>query len=347
MTDIYTTSPVSYVGRLGIFDQLMASLIRQNVTYKIAATPEEGMRIFDAVLPDGVLLQREYLQHSGTLNPAMLIRYLHTAIRINGGKVYYNRKVTGLNKSKNGWLISYRDSDAAEDFELEIDRVVSAAGPFTGQLLKEVAPYFDELINPQRVFLCFFEIDPKRYNELSNKNKEKLIHAFPVINSSKGGRMGSFFSMIESFTSDSIPIIKIGGHFQRSSISDLDEVWRKEVNAEEQEWSRSNLLDYFHMLRIPIGNEDLQFHDDYSCVYSLTESEVPLVTPIIGDDGNPDTTFVVLGGMSGVGAKGTLTYGKVAADLMIGNEPQTEEEIQLHDAFGYRRLSAYYQSREN
>jgi len=39
MKDIYTTSPVTYVGRITIFEKLMASLIRQNVDYKIASNP--------------------------------------------------------------------------------------------------------------------------------------------------------------------------------------------------------------------------------------------------------------------------------------------------------------------
>ena len=67
--DLYTTSPVTYVGRNRIYDKLYASLIRQKINYEIASTTEEGRNKFQVDLPEDVLMQREYNTYSGTLNP--------------------------------------------------------------------------------------------------------------------------------------------------------------------------------------------------------------------------------------------------------------------------------------
>jgi len=56
---IYNTNPVTYVGRQAIYDQLLASLLRQEIDYALALTPEEGQAKFDVQLPQGVLIQRE------------------------------------------------------------------------------------------------------------------------------------------------------------------------------------------------------------------------------------------------------------------------------------------------
>ncbi len=105
------------------------------------------------------------------------------------------------------------------------------------------------------------------------------------------------------------------GHHQRSAIEDLDLIWQKELSQEVLDWSLNSTTEYLRMLRIPIRLEDLQQVDGYSCVYSLTASEVPLVSNLIAKDRTADPNFVVLGGMSGVGAKGAMSYGLIAADL--------------------------------
>ena len=53
------------------------------------------------------------------------------------------------------------------------------------------------------------------------------------------------FSMIEKYE-DEIPIIKIGGHYNRSEISDLDQVWKQEVTENEIDWSKSRVIEYLH-----------------------------------------------------------------------------------------------------
>ena len=92
MEDIYTTSPVTYVGRTRIHDRLLASLERQAVKYDMATSPLEGKEMYNVELPDSVLMQREYNLHSGMINPQALIQKLHQAIRNKGGRVEYGTK---------------------------------------------------------------------------------------------------------------------------------------------------------------------------------------------------------------------------------------------------------------
>ena len=127
------------------------------------------------------------------------------------------------------------------------------------------------------------------------------------------------FAMIEKYE-DEVPIIKIGGHYNRSEISDLDEVWKKEVTQSEIDWSREQTMEYFQMMNIPIQADDLIHYHDFSCVYSLTESEVPIVDHIRTSDSQADSNFILMGGFSGVGAKGSLAYGVLASDLLLNND---------------------------
>lgn len=41
----------------------------------------------------------------------------------------------------------------------------------SGNLLKEIAPYFSQLINPQRVFLAFLKIRSDAYHSLTDKQR--------------------------------------------------------------------------------------------------------------------------------------------------------------------------------
>lgn len=338
MEDIYTTSPVTYVGRIGIYDRLMASLKRQEVKYDIAANPKEGQELYNVILPDSVLMQREYNLHSGTINPEALIRKLHQAIRKKGGQVEYGTKIEKLtyDTTAQGYRLSMTKNGNTQPILAQ--KVISALGPYTGTILQDVAPYLDTLISPQRVFLAFFRVDPKVYQSLTEEQKQKLQQFYPVINSSKGTRAGSFFSMIEYYDPEGNPIIKIGGHFQRSDIEDLDQVWQKELNQTEIDWSLNSTARYFQMLDLPIKQEDIQWVKGYSCVYSLTATEVPIVSPIIGSDRTPRTDFVVLGGMSGVGAKGAMSYGLIAADWMTHREEQDSMYTVVKKALGFERL---------
>ena len=343
ISDIYTTQPVSYLGKMTIHDKLLASLIRQEVDYKMAVTPEEAKKMFDVDLPEDVLLQREYNNYSGTINPEQLINYLHQGININHGEVRYNSEVRSLKKVEGLYEIEILDKTKDLTYTLKSKKVISAAGPYTGVLLKDVAPYFDDLINPQRVFLAFYKIRKEVYKDLPESDIQKLKDAYPVINSSKGTRDGTFFSMIEYYE-DGIPVIKIGGHFQRSVVKDMDQVWRLDLNQNERDWALNSTLGYFQLLGLPISEEDIIFDHGYSCVYSLTDNEVPLVTPVLGEGSQLDKSLIVLGGMSGVGAKGAMTYGLLASDILKNQESRTDTMYtHVRSVMGSSRLVDYIQ----
>lgn len=338
MKDVYTTSPVTYVGRTRIYERLLSSLKRQQVKYDVASSPEEGRKLYDVLLPDSVLMQREYNLHSGTINPRALIQKLHQAIRTKGGKVEYQTKVLAVKFDTLSKSYHLELEKEGQTHQVTTQKLVSALGPYTGSLIKDVAPYLDSLITPQRVFLAFFRVNPQVYHRLSPEQKQKLQQFYPVINSSKGTRAGSFFSMIEYYDSDGIPVIKIGGHFQRSAIEDLDQVWQKDLSKEELDWSLQSTAGYLRMLQLPIEMKDLNLVDGYSCVYSLTKTEVPLVSNLIASNGTSDPNFVVLGGMSGVGAKGAMTYGLIAADLFSQREEPDSMYWVVRKALGFERL---------
>jgi hypothetical protein len=93
------------------------------------------------------------------------------------------------------------------------------------------------------------------------------------------------------------------------------------------------------MLNLPVQEEDLQFISGYSCVYSLTESEIPYVANIISEDGEVDPDFVIVGGMSGVGAKGSLAYGLIASNLLLQKTDSSAMYQKAVQALGTGRLS--------
>jgi len=336
--DIYTTSAVTYVGRSRIYERLLASLERQQIKYDIATTKAEGEEKYDVLLPDSVLMQREYNLHSGTINPRALIQHLHHAITKKGSRVHYNMTVTQIACDSASNLYHLTVDENGKQRVIQAQKVVSAVGPYTGRLLKDMAPYLDTLINPQRVFLAFLKVNAAVYDSMTAVQKQKVQDYYPVINSSAGTRLGSFFSMIEYYDEQNHPIIKIGGHFQRSKVADLNDIWKTDLSESEIEWSLNSTAGYFRMLNLPVGKQDFEVVDGYSCVYSLTKSEVPIVSPLLQADGEPNQDVVVLGGMSGVGAKGAMTYGLIAANLLLQKEEPDSMYRVTAEALGFDRL---------
>ena len=337
MDDVYVTSPVNYVRHISGLDS-QGWLSEQPDPIEMAATPAEARERFDIKLPEDAYIVREYKDYSGTINPGAVITALHRGTSLLGGRVAYGQRVTRLSRDGAGFELEVSDVESGRKRTLATPKVVSAAGPYTGSLLADVAADFDRLINPQRVFLAFFEVAPDFWGGLSPAKQQGLKDLFPAINSTLQTRASGSFSMIERYTDRGTPVIKIGGHFQRTDIDDLDAVWQQSLSDAEISWSYEALLHHLALLDVGFTEAELLMESGYSCVYSLTESEVPYVTNALTADGNPDPNLVVVGGMSGVGAKGSLAYGVLAADLLLDRTETDPVYLAAREAFGFERM---------
>ena len=337
MDDVYVTSPVNYVRHISRLDG-QGWLSEQPDRIEMAATPAEARELFDIKLSADTYIVREYKDYSGTINPGAVIKALHRGTTYAGGQVAYGKRVTGLTRAEGGFTLVVTDDETGVSETIESPKVVSAAGPYTGTLLKDVAPEFDNLITPRRVFLAFFEVEPAFWNSLPANKQQGLKDLFPGINSTRQSRATGSFSMIERYTERGTPVIKIGGHFQRTDIDDLDSVWQQSLTDEEVSWSYDAVLHHLALLDVGFTEAQLLFESGYSCVYSLTESEAPYVTHASLPDGNPDPNLIVVGGMSGVGAKGALGYGVIATDLLLGRTESDPVYLAAREAFGFERM---------
>lgn len=337
MDDVYVTSPVNYVRHISRLEG-QDWLSNQPDRIEVAATPAEGRDKFGLALPEDAYVVREYKDYSGTINPGAVIRNLHKGTVLVGGRVAYGQRVTQMKKADRGFELEVTDVASGATSTLMAPQVVSAAGPYTGSLLQHVAPDFDRLITPKRVYLAFFEVAPEFWNGLSRQKRQGLRDLFPAINSTMQTRARGSFSMIERFTDRGTPIIKIGGHFQRTDISDLDAVWKESLSDAEVAWSYDAVLHHLALLDVGFSEEHLLLDSGYSCVYSLTESEEPYVTHAPMADGSPDPNLVVVGGLSGVGAKGSLAYGVLATDLLLGRTETDSVYLAAREAFGFERM---------
>ncbi len=334
MEDIYTTSPVTYIYTQSQSNEVENLLDEQLDKYEYASTKEEAEEKFGMKITDTTLVIREFKEYSGTLNPKILINKLHLGIRKSGNRVNYNQKVTGLKKDNEVYSINIIDTETGVNKTIFSKKVVAAAGPYNGTLVKDVAPYFGDLISPKRLFLSFIKIKNEQYDKLTTDQKNRLVSSYPVayLNSE------IFYSMIEKYDENERPLLKVGGHFLRTEIEDLDEVWEKELTEQEILWSKKYTADYLTKLDLPLTLSDLEYDRGYSCVYSLTESEIPYVCHSIRNNTEVDSSFVLIGGMSGVGAKGSLAYGLIAANLILGNDNNSLMYQKAKSALGSARL---------
>jgi glycine/D-amino acid oxidase-like deaminating enzyme len=334
MEDIYTTAPITYIYYKSQLKEVEELLNGQTDKYEYASNTKEALKKFGMIIPDTTMVVREFKQFSGTLNPKVLIQKLHTGITKSGNRIRYNEKVTGLKKINGVYEIEVTSSKTGKVKTILSKKVVAAAGPYNGLLIQEIAPYFSELITPKRLFLSFLKIDSNKYDSLAIEQKKKLKEFYPVANLNSE----IFYSMIEKFDEEDSPLLKIGGHFLRTEIEDLDAVWAKELTSQEIQWSKENTAHYLSLLNLPLELSDLEFIRGYSCVYSLTSSEIPYVTNIIENGTIVDSSFVLIGGMSGVGAKGSLTYGLIAANLLLNIENDAVIYQKTKAALGSERL---------
>jgi glycine/D-amino acid oxidase-like deaminating enzyme len=334
MEDIYRTSPLTYIYYKSQQEEVDLLLNNQQDPFEFAEDTQTAAKLFSMNISDSAMVIREYKKYTGSLNPAVLIKKLHLGIKLCGNAVLYNQKVIHL-KRKNGlYEIRLEHTKTSAIKTILSKQVISAAGPYNSALADEVAPHFNKLINPKRLFLTFLKITPDIYLNLSNEHKARLQSFFPVINMNPE----FYYSMIEKFDEDGVPLLKVGGHLLRTEVEDLDQVWQKDTSPEEISWSKTMTSQYLSMLNLPIKSSDLQFVKGYSCVYSMTKSEVPYVSNIVNPNNEVDPNFVLVGGMSGIGAKGSLTYGLLAANLLLNKKESSAMYQKTKLALGTERL---------
>ncbi|MEM1123601.1 MAG: FAD-dependent oxidoreductase [Bacteroidota bacterium] len=311
--DVYRTSPVSYLYHQSQQEQIdQLNFKKQRQDYKVAAG-QMALAQFGAQLSANEILVREYRKHSGTINPAALIEKLRLGIIAKKGRISFNSRVNHIVKKADTFQLTILDTTTSQQHTMKAKKIVVAAGPYNPFLLRTICPGLSSLITPKRVLLGYFRITKKRYRQLTSAERENILAAQPAF--SQIGK--EYFSMIEKFDVDGSPIFKAGGHQIRHGINELDDVWTMQASKEELKWIKKQFLQYHQMLGINLSKKDVKLVDAYNCVYSETPNNIPIVTYLKDKKGNLDKRLVLVGGMSGIGAKGCLGYGKIAANLIL------------------------------
>jgi len=341
MSDIYSTSPVTYIYPRSQQKEIDSFRYKGQKDKFKKASGDKAFRRFGISVPDSQVVIQEYKKYSGTLNPKALIKKLQLGIKKHGNKIRYNQKAVRITKNKGFYEVKVKNTKTGKTQKLRAKKVVLAAGPHTVSLLKYTAPYFKKLIHCKKILLSFYKIDKKRYSTYTAKQKKHLQKAHPIFD--QNGKM--FFSMIDKKKKKGSPTFKLGGHELRGNIPDLDAVWRHEPRRKELKWNRKAFLKYLRMLEIPVRKKDLVLVNKYYCVYSVARTKIPYVTHVITKDKSIDKNMVVVGGMSGTGAKGCLTYGLLAADLLVNTGEKDDIYKKTKKALGVDRLQKEIQKR--
>ncbi|GAA0892991.1 hypothetical protein GCM10009122_26700 [Fulvivirga kasyanovii] len=312
MEDIYTHSPVTYVfdhTSIGEVDAICHE--KQTDAYKVASHTH-AHEVLGMTIPSSDTVIREFTDYCGTFNPRVLITKLHEGIWQYGNRILYGHKIAGISRKHGHYEIEAVDLHTQETKLFRTEKMVVAAGPYTGELLRHIAPQFSKIITPKRVFTAFFKIKDTVYNAYSDHEKEAIWQSQP----SYFQYDGLFYSMIDRIDDDGLPVFKAGAHGIYHTIENMDECWNTQPSDENVEWVRERLYRYLKMLNISILESDLEYVHRQTCVYSLTASGIPFVTPATPSD----SSMVVIGGMNGIGGKGSLCYGLIAANLLLGKE---------------------------
>ena len=334
MSDIYATSPVTYIydkSEQATIDKLKFK--GQKDKFK-QASGDAAFRKFGITVSDAQVVVKEYKKYSGTLNPTALIEKLQLGIKKHGNKIRYNHKAVKIVRKSGYYEIKTKHTKTGKTTIVQAKKIVLAAGPYTVPLLKNIAPYFKKLLIGKKVLLSFYKIDKKRYNTYTKEQKKRIFDAHPIFNQ----QGDQFFSMLDRIDKNGVPVFKVGGHLLRGNIPDLDVIWKEEPRKKELKWSQKQFFNYLRMLEIPIKKKELVLSKAYYCVYTMSRTKMPYVTPILTKERIVDDGIVVIGGMSGTGAKGCLAYGQLAADLLLNRSESTAIYKKTKKELGVDRL---------
>ncbi len=330
MEDIYTTSPVSYLFQKDDREEIAKFRFKKQRKFYRIASGDAAFRKFGMTIRDDQVLVREYKKYSGTMNPLALIDKLRLGIEKKGSQIKYKHKVVRLLKKENFYELEVLNTKTNKTETIQTKKVIIAAGAYTTAVLKDIAPYFRKLVTPKRVLASFLKIRDQRFKQLSEGEIKNIINGHPMF--SQSGKM--YFSMIDKIEKDGSMVFKIGGHLMRRNIIDLDRVWTFEPRKKEIKWAKKQFRKYLEMLEIHLEKKDIEYVGAYNCVYAVSKTKIPFVTNIMDQDGVLDKDMVVVSGMSGVGAKGCLGYGLLAADLLLGRGESSSIYRKAARAFG-------------
>jgi glycine/D-amino acid oxidase-like deaminating enzyme len=334
MSDIYTTSPVTY-----IYDKKEQREVDklnfkgQKDKFK-TASGDLAFNEFGILSADNQIIVQEYKKYSGMMNPRILIQKMQLAIQKKGNEIRYNQQIINLIKKENYYKVILINTKTNEKQILKTRKIIFAAGGYNGSLLTEIAPYFQALVTPKKILLSFYKIDENRYKSYTNAQQKNILNGQPVFDQNDE----MFFSMIDKIDANGVPTFKVGGHALYGNIKDLDTVWTEKPKKEALKWSKNALLNYLQLFQIPIKKKDLILENCYYCVYSVAHNKIPYVTNILTADDSIDANAVVIGGMSGIGAKGCLAYGLFAADLLLNKSEANSMYKKTKKTLGVERL---------
>lgn len=316
MEDVYTTLPVTYLHPASDQSKISKFRFKNQKNDYSRASQRSSFRKFGMTIPKDSIVVREKRQYSGSLNPTALLDKLRAGIDKKGGTIKYQHQLVSLRKKDGVFEVEVLNLETKKVQQLKANKVVVAAGPYTSEVLKDFAPYFNRILTPKKIALSFLKIKDAPYQELSEAKKAAFQSGFPFF--SQLGKQ--YFAMISSEENGKSPVIKAGGHQQRQNIHSLDKIWNEAPTKKDKKWIQKQFKKHLKMLEIHLTNNDIEEVISYNCVYTETQSQTPIVSAIFNKNGALDRDIAVIGGMSGIGAKGCLCYGMLATDLMLGQE---------------------------
>lgn len=207
----------------------------------------------------------------------------------NGGEVHAREAVTDWQSTTDGVRVT---TDKAR---YEADRLVIAAGPWTGQVVDSLEP----TLTPERQVMGWFQpVQPERYS----------ADSFPVFGVSDGETLHYGTPVFE------VPGVKIGRHHHFEEPVDPDDQPHKPTARDE-----TALRDFVETYLPESAGPTMGLQ---TCIYTNTPDHHFVI------DRLPNHSEVVIaGGFSGHGYKFASVVGEIAADL--ATEGETDHNIDL------------------
>lgn len=335
MEEIYKTSPITSIYEKHTQSNSVDSLqYNKSLCDYLVAEKEEAFEKLALTIDEAEIVFQEYKEYSGTFNPQKLIEKLSLGIKLSNNEILYQHKVLDLVKNENGYSIEVLDGAQNTTITLKATKVIVAGGAWSAEILKNIAPYFRKLLKPKSVFNSYFKINDRVYKGFSKDQRVKITSFMPIFYR----YTDRFYAMIDNFNADEPPIFKTGCDAFQRRIKQIDDAWDLEPSPEVVAKNKNHLHYYFKMLNISIDLKDIELIENKACVYTISTNEKPFVTQLISTNNHIDENAVVIAGLSGLGAKGSLGYGYVATQLLLKNMDTDPMFLKTMDELSTSRL---------